>query len=356
MRDDVKAAIESNWNFDERLSTGSSVEGIRLPTSHDSDVDRESGDLAITELPQSSFLDPSASFRSLSTKSRFQPLLLEPSLASIDQIRAAENNSSEGQARKADSHCTAPEEEGFTLAPQTYSPTPHEDATMNSSNMKSKPAVPNRPGTPRVAEGLSASNNGMDLLHGLLEKASPSQSSRYSAEYRPLDRIKELRQPVICMDNEAHLVGKHTPREALTPDRHKHTDRLIQGPQKPAQDTVIFNLRPGDNANCSRSSCGTLRASPDNRDALFNAKTPEKTIIGLRRNPSTRAVDDILGTHTSDIKRQSQSLFGLEEDATNSLPREGKKAKFGDARHTSMDAEKILDQTDYTEPLYLPRI
>jgi hypothetical protein len=203
---------------------------------------------------------------------------------------------------------------------------------------------------------LSASNNGIDLLHGLLEKASPSQSSRYFAEYRPLDPIKELRQPAIRMDNEAHLVSKHTPREALTPDRHKHAGRLIQGPQKPAQDTVIFNRGPGDNANCSRSSCGTLRASPDNRDALFNAKTPERTIIGLRRRLLTRAVDDILGTHTSDMKRQSQSLFGFEEDATNSLFREGKKAKLGDARHTSMDAEKILDQTDHTEPLYLPRI
>jgi hypothetical protein len=56
------------------------------------------------------------------------------------------------------------------------------------------------------------------------------------------------------------------------------------------------------------------------------------------------------------MKRQSQSVFGFEEDATNSLPRESKKAKLGDARHMSMDAEQILDQTDHIGPLYLPRI
>jgi hypothetical protein len=157
------------------------------------------------------------------------------------------------------------------------------------------------------------------------------------------------------MENEAYLVDKHTPREALTPDRHKHAGRLIQGPQKPAQ-LIIFDRGPDDKANCLHSSCGTLRASPDNRDALFHAKRRERTMIGLRRRPSTRADDDILGTHSSDMKRQSQSVFGFEEDAANSFPRESKRAKFGDARHTSMDAEQILDQTDHTGPLYLPRI
>ena len=331
------------------------MEGIRSTTSHDSHVDRESGNSAVIELQESSFPAPSASFRSLSTNSRFQPLLLKPSLVSTDQTGAVENNSSEGQAGKTDSHCAAPEEEGIALARQTHSPTPDEDGTMNSSNIKSKLALPNRPGTPNVAGGLSGSNNGMDLLHGLLGKASPLESSRYFTEYRPLDPIKELRQPLIRMENEAYLVDKHIPRKALTPDRHKHAGRLIQGPQNPAQ-LVIFDRGPSDNANCSRSSCGTLRASPDNRDALFRAKTPERTMIGLRRRPSTRADDDILGTHSSDMKRQSQSVFGFEEDATNSLPRESKKAKLGDARHMSMDAEQILDQTDHIGPLYLPRI
>jgi hypothetical protein len=388
MPDDVKAAIESNWNFDKCLSTGSSMEGNRLSTPQDLDVGRESDNLAIAELQESFFLAPSASPRSLPTKPRFQPLPPTPSLTSNDLIRTAENNSSEAHPRKVDFYCAPPEEEGFAVVRQASGPTPcgtDEDATITLPNMKAELPLPNGPGTPRVSRVLTASNNGMDLLHSLLGNASTSPSSRDFAISTPLEPVKQQGQPVIRTDKEAHLFDKHSLREASnspTADRHKHADCPIQGPQKSAQDTVALNSGPDDDADCSLSSYGALEAYFDNEDALFNANEPERAVIGLRRRPSTRAVSDIPGIRASNMKkRRCQSIFDFEVDTTSSFLGQGKKAKveaeifkrqskqtsinrafpetnakLGDARHTSMDAEEILGQTNHTESLYLPRI
>jgi hypothetical protein len=374
MSDNVKAAIESNWDFDKQLSPASSVEGNWFSTPQDLAADKENDKLAVTELQDNSFLAPSASLQSLPTKPLFQLLLPKPSLISTDRIRAAENNSGEAQAREADSYCTALEEEDFALVRLAHCPTPcknDEDATIGLPNMKAKPVSPTRPGTPRVSRGLNAKNNGMGLLHRFLENPNTSQSSGYFADSTPM---KQLCRPTIYIDKEAHLVDKHILRKASnspTADRHRHADRLVQGPQKSAQDTMPFNWRPDKDTNCSRSSYGAPQASSDNEDALFSAEKPERAIIGLRRRSPTRALADIPGIEASNMKkRRNQSILDFEEDNTISLPRDGKKAKveseklkqqsrqtpinracpgtkakLGDARHTSMEAKKILDQT-----------
>ena len=386
MPDDVKAAIQSKWNSNKSRSIRTSVEEDDLPTPHAFDVGKGSDNSATAELQEHYLLAPPTSLQCQPKEPRPQPLRSKLLLTSTDPIK---NNGCEAQARKVESYYANSEGEDSAPVQKAYSPTAWRsdvEATNSTLNSKAKVMLPNSSVHPRSLKALSdsESNSRIDLPYPLGRDARILHSSRYFAKQSSFEQMK-LDQPVMCTDEEGCLTEGYILCQASsspTSNGQKRADHLTQGFIKPALDTMVLISEPKTNAECSRSSRGAPGAFFNSGDATNNVVRPESAFTGLRMRSPARAVSNVSGIRSSNMKkRRSQSIFDFEEDSSGSLPGQSKKAKaepenvkrqnkqtsinmvfpqtkanLEDARSTSMKAEKILGQTNHTEPLYLPRV
>ena len=388
MSDDVKAAIDSNWNFDKSHSTGSSVAEAERPTTCALEVGKENDNSSDSELQDKSSLVSPTSLPSLSRKPRFQPLRPKFSSKSADTTKATENDGSEAKSEGHDTECAKSGEKAMSSVRNAYSPTAGEKETGTMSfTMKStaKLKLPAGPVTPRPAKALNDGNNGTDLSLPPWNNVRMLQSSRYFAEQGSHEAARQLSQPSISVVEGASLSHRDSIRQAgesRRSDQQKHTDQLIRSVSEAIQNETILNSDPGEHAECSHSFPGAARAVSDDEHASISAVGLEVATTGLRLKSPTLAIGDVLGIRSSNIKkRRNHSIFELEEDATGSAPGKSKKAKFDQenvkwngeptsinppfpqtkpkperAGSTNIGVEKILGQVNHTDDLYLPRI
>src|SRR2546423_3640787 len=141
MSDDVKAAIESKWTFDNKHSTEPLVGEDDLPTRDASEVGERSGDPSDSESQDKSLLPSPTSPRSLSGKPQFQLLPLTPLSGLTDVIKAAENGSHENYGENALRSSRGAEKEILPLQ-KAYDPNAWEnEATATSGTPSGKPRL-----------------------------------------------------------------------------------------------------------------------------------------------------------------------------------------------------------------------
>jgi serine/threonine protein kinase len=334
MSDDVKAAIESNWNFDRSHFTGPDVEEDKLPTPSVLDFSKGSDNSSTDELQEIYPLASPTSLLPLWKKRRFQPL--QPRLwTSTDLIEAAENNGSEGKSSKAQPYCAEPGEKDMTPVGKPYSPTAWEresEAMITPRNSKTKLTLPNRPVTPRSPKALGDSNHYTDLSLSPWNNARMLHNSRWFTEQSSPEAVRQLEKAVTRVDEEGCIAEMPEHRQASASpraDRQTRPDYLLQRLSEPTHHKATLGPQPEEGAESSHSFPSVLRAFPDHEDAPRDAVRPETANTELRLMPLTLAIGNVLGVRSSNVKkRRSQSIFDFEEDASSTAPGQSKKAKF----------------------------
>jgi Protein kinase domain len=388
MSDDVKAAIESSWNFEQRHSAGSSGEENDLPMPRAFEVSKGSDNISTVELQGQCLLPSSTSLATLSKKPRFQPLRPKVSLTCTDPFKASEKNGSETKSRRTESDCAEFEEKDMAPVRKAYSPIAwrrEAEAMTSTPNSKAMHTLPNRPVAPRPPKAFGYSKSGTDLPLTSWNNVRIPRNSRCFPEKSAFEGVEQSDQTVRPVDEEASLGDRHDLHSASgspSSDRQMRADHPFQSILEAIQGKAILDSEPEEGAECSRSIPSSLRAFPTKKDVSIDAVRSEMAIIGHRLNSPTHAIGDILQGRSFNVKkRRSLSIFDFEEDATGSAPGQSKKAKFdqenvkrdgkptlinavfpetranhGRAGSTSLYAQKIFDQTSHADDLYLPRI
>lgn len=388
MSDDVKAAIERNWNFDKNSSAVSSVAEGDLPKPRASKIDAGSNSSSTDKLHDKSLLHSTTALPALFKKPRLQPLRPKVSSTSTNAVTAPETDCSKAQSTTDMSDCAKSKGKDIARVRRAYSPTAWEgDADVMSSapNNESKLMLQNKPVTPRRSKMSRISNSGTGLSPTSWKNGRILNNSRHFGDHSSCETIRKLDNPVISVDEEACMVDQHSPHRASDSpisDGQRRSDHVIQSSSEARSDKRVLALEPEESAECSHPFPNALQVFSDRGDAPPDVVRPETTTTALRLNSPTNAIRDILGMRSSNIKRRrSHSVFDVEEDASDSAPRQSKKAKFdqenvnrncqptpihaafpqteiqpGHAESATIEVENTPDQTCHTGDLYLPRI
>lgn len=388
MSDDVKAAIERNWNFDKNSFAVSSVAEGDLPKPRASKIDAGSNSSSTDKLHNKSLLHSTTALPALSKKPRLQPLRPKVASTSTNAVTAPETGCGKAQSTTDTSDCAKSKGKDIAPARRAYSPTAwEEDADVMSSapNNESKLMLQNKPVTPRPSKTSRISNNGTGLSPASWKNGRTLNNSRHFGDHSSCETIRKSDNPVISVDEEARLVDQHSSRRASdspSSDGQKRSDHPIRSFSEARSDKRVLASEPEESAESSHPFPNALRVFSDRGDAPPDVVRPETTTTALRLNSPTNAIRDILGMRSSNIKkRRSHSVFDVEEDVSDSAPQQSKKAKFdqenvnrnckptsihaafpqteiqpGHAESATIEVENTPDQTCHTGDLYLPRI
>lgn len=333
MSDDVKAAIESNWNFDKSHSTGPYVEEDESLTPSISDFSKGGDNSSVDELQENYLPASPTSLPSLWKKPRFQPL--RPKFwTCTDPIEAAENNGSEGKSSKAEPYGAEVGQKDMMSARKTYSPTAWEreqEAMSTKLNSKSKFTLPKTPVAPISPKTLGDSNHFTDLALRSWNNARMLRNSGCFTEQNSPGAARQLEKTITRTDEEGCMAEMPEYRqESASPssDRQMHPTYLPQRLLEPTHYKATLGPKPEEGDESSHSFHAALRAFPDHEDAPRDAVKPGMATTGLRLKSPTLALGGILGVRSSNVKkRRSQSIFDF-GDATSTAPGRSKKARF----------------------------
>jgi serine/threonine protein kinase len=388
--DEVKAAIERNWNFDKSYSSESSVAEEELPTPRSVGLDRGGDDQPTNKLRDERLVPTTIPLPVIiSKKPRFQPLRPKNSLTkSYGAGNQSESCSTKLKSRGAVSSTVDSAEKDMTPARKMYSPPGWEKeahALTSVPNSKAKLTLPTRPMTPRPPKTLSDSNVGLGLSPSTRYSMMTQQSGRYFAGHSSGASTRKPEERVVCVDQQSHPSGRHNFGPAIdSPSRYakRRANQPLQSFSEATSDKRVLNSELEERADSTQSILNAPRASSYHINAHVRAVRPEAVPIGLRLDPPTRGIGKTLGSRSSDTrKRRSNSIFDFEQDPAPGAPAQSKKARldqenvnqhgkrisinatfaltkamFGDKGCTNMQVEKMLGGPSRNDNLYLPRV
>jgi serine/threonine protein kinase len=386
MSDEVKAAIERNWNFDKSYSLESSVAEEELPMPRSVGLDRGGNDQPTNKLQDKRPVPTTIPLPlTISKKPRFQPLRPKNSLTkSYGTGNQSESCSNKLKSRETVSSTADSAEKDMTPVHKMYSPPAWEKevhALTSALSSKAKLTLPTRSMTPRPPKTLSDSNTGL----GLSPSTRYSTMTQHSGQYFAGHSSSAGTERVVCVNQQSHPSDKHDFGQVIdSPSRYakRCANDPLQSFSEAISDERSLNSEPEERADTTQSILKAPRASPGHVNAHVRAVRPEAVPIGLRLNPPTRGIGKTLESRSSDTKkRRSNSIFDFEQEPAPGAPAQSKKARldqenvnqygkrisinatlaltkamFGDKGRTNMQAEKMLGGASRNDNLYLPRV
>jgi serine/threonine protein kinase len=389
MSDEVKAAIERNWNFDKNYSSESSVAKEELPTPRFVGLDR-GGDQPANKLQDKRLVPITIPLPLIiSKKPRFQPLQPKNSLTkSYDAGNQSEGCSNKPKSRETVSSMADSVEKDMMPVRKVHSPPAWEKeahALTSVPNSKAKLTFPTRPMTLRPPKTSSDSNIGLGLSPPARYNTMTKHSGRHFAGHSSGAGTGKPEERVVCVDQQSYPSDRHNFGQVIdSPSRYakSRAPHPLQSFSEATSDKRVLNSEPEERADSTQSFLNTPQASSYHANAHVRAARPEAVPIGLRLNPPTRGIGKTLGSQSSDTKkRRSNSIFDFEQDPAPGAPAQSKKARldqenvnqygkqisinttlaltnamFRDKGCTNMQVEKILGGASRNDDLYLPRV
>jgi serine/threonine protein kinase len=334
MSDEVKAAIERNWNFDKSHSE-SSVAEEELPTPRSGGLDRGIDDQPTNKLRDKRLAPVTIPLPLISKEPRFQPL--RPNNSMTKSYGAG--NQSEGCSSKLKPRENVPStadsvEKDMTPAHKVYSHTAEKEARALTSipNSKAKPTLPTRPMTPRPPKTLGDSNVGLGLSPPTRYSTMTQHNGRYFAGHNSGPGAGKPEERVVCVDQQSHPSDRHDFGQVMdSPSRYakRRANHALQSLSEATSNERLLHSESEERVDRTRFLLNAPRASSYHANAHVRAARPEATPIELKLNHPTRAVGKTLGSQSSDTKkRRSSSVFDFEQDTAPGAPAKSKKARL----------------------------